>query len=217
MSEPNPPMNQAFKVAIVVLALLGIFATGAVVGLVVTAHFSNRRFENYERERKEELRQQEQKAAEAARREQEEQQKLVQMVAQLRQQVQRQSQQRMPPAQAQFGPQLMQRFINQIKPTPEQREALRPLVYQAAEELRRLRRDTAHSTELILEQLQDRISALLTPEQRDRFEVMIQRSREAFKRYNLEQQRRQEQQRHQEQQHRPEQQPMPPPAPATAP
>ncbi len=82
----------------------------------------------------------------------------------------------------------MQRFINQIQPTPEQREKIRPLVDQAAEDLRRLRLDTAHSTEVTLEQLQDQIAALLTPEQRERFNEMIQRSRDRFQRYNFEQQ-----------------------------
>ncbi len=98
----------------------------------------------------------------------------------------------------------MQRFLNQIMPTPEQREKIRPLVYQAAEDLRRLRRDTAHSTELILERLQDQIVPLLTPEQRDRVDEMIQKSRNAFKRYNFEQQLRQAAQRRQQEQREPQ-------------
>jgi hypothetical protein len=203
MNETPASMNQAFRVAIVILVFFGIFAAGAVTGLVITAHFANRRVEHFMHERQEEARLQEQRDQDDRLRSEKEQQKLVDMVASLREQVQWQSQQpsqqRMASAPGQFGPQLMQRFINQIMPTPEQREKIQPLVYQAAEDLRRLRRDTAHSTELILEQLQDQIATLLTPEQRGRFDAMIQKSRNAFKRYNFEQQLRQQQQRQQEQ------------------
>ena len=93
----------------------------------------------------------------------------------------------------------MQRFINQLHPTPAQREQIRPLVDQAAESLRRLRADTAHTTEVTLEHLEDQISAVLQPAQRDRFNELIARWREAFQRFNQEQQRRQAEQRLQEQ------------------
>lgn len=193
-------MNQAFRVALVIVVFFGIFAAGAVTGLVITSHVAARRLDFLKQEHQEERqRQEQQEQADRLQREQE-QQKLTDMIGMLRQQVQQQSQQRRQPGPGQFGPQLMQRFVNQIQPTPEERQKIRPLVFQSAEDLRRLRLDTAHSTELILEHLQDQIAALLTPDQRDRFDQMIQRSRAAFQKYNLEQQMRQTRQRQQEQQ-----------------
>jgi Asp-tRNA(Asn)/Glu-tRNA(Gln) amidotransferase A subunit family amidase len=96
----------------------------------------------------------------------------------------------------------MQRFVNQIKPapTPEERDQIRPLVNQAAEDLRRLRQETAHSTEKTLEHLEDQIAAILTPAQRDRFSDLIQHWRDDFQKYNSDQQQRQAQQRLLEQQ-----------------
>ena len=85
----------------------------------------------------------------------------------------------------------MQRFVNQIRPTADQREKIRPMVNDAAESLRRLRRDTTHSTELILQNLEDQISVVLAPAQRDHFNDMIQRNREALQQYNQQLQQRQ--------------------------
>jgi hypothetical protein len=191
-------MNQAFRVAIVILVFFGIFAAGAVTGLVITTHIAARRLEAFKQERAEEQHQQEQRdQADRLQREQE-QQKLVGMIAQLRQQVQHPPLARTAAGPGQIGPQLMQRLIRQINPTPAQQEQIRVLVGQSAEQLRRLRRDTAHSTELIIERLQDQIAALLTPEQGARFAEMIEKSRQAFQRYNFQQQMRQEQQRQRE-------------------
>ena len=169
-----------------------------------------------------------------------EKQQFTQLVGVLRQQLQQQQQlrqqqpgpgpmqqgQRRPPAPEQFGPQLMQRFTNQIRPplTPDERATIRPLVNQTAEDLRRLRRDTTNKTEEMLEHLQDQISAVLTPAQRDRFGDMIQRWRDAFQKYNAEQQQRQAEQRLQEQRRQKQLQqpapagsPPPPPPPPAAP
>lgn len=227
-------MNQAFRVALVSLALIGIFLAGGVVGGIAMAQYGKGRFERMENERREEQHQRQQ-----------EQQRLTQLVVQLRTQQQRDQQQlqqqleqqRPPPAQQsaqgralpapeQFGPQLMQRFVNQINPRPtaDQRDKIRPMVNQAAEELRRLRRDTAHSTELILQQLEDQIAATLNPAQRDRFTDAIQRWRDATQKFNAEMQQRQAEQRLQEQQQlqraqqrRQQQQPKPPLTPSPAP
>jgi len=193
-------VNQFLKVAAVAAVFAVIFASGAVIGGVVMVHVARGRFEHfqYQRDRLEE----QQHEMEQQKREIEQQQ-FRQMIGALRQQLQQmqmQRQQRGLPTPEQFGPQLMQRFIKQIGPTPEQRDQIRPMVNQAAEALRRLRRDTTHSSEMILEHLQDQIAVVLTPEQRDRFEDMIQRWRDAFQRYNLQQQQRQAQQRLMEQQ-----------------
>jgi len=199
-------MNQFLKIAAIVATFSVIFLAGAVIGGVVVAQFSRVRFERFDHQRQmEQQRLQAQRQVEQAQR-QLEQQRFNQMLGSLRQQLQGQQQQmqqaqrRALPAPEQFGPQLMQRFVNQIRPTPDEREKIRPLVNQAAEDLRRLRRDTTHSTEMILEHLQDQISAILNPVQRDRFSDMVQGWRDKFQQFNLEQQQRQAQQRLLEQQ-----------------
>ena len=98
----------------------------------------------------------------------------------------------------QFGAQLMRRWMNanQLALTPEQKQRIRPIIFDTAESLGRLRRDTGHSAELMIEHMQDEIAALLTPEQRDRFNVMIERQRERVQKFNQQQQwRAQDQQR----------------------
>ncbi len=175
-------MNQAFRVAVVVVAFVGIFLAGAITGGVVTAHFVLQRQMRLEQARD----------------------RLIQTVATLR--VQLQKQQASPPqgprpiirrlpSPGQFGPQLMQRFVNQIQPTPEERQRIQPLVDQTAETLRRLRRDTVYRTEVALEHLEDQIAAVLNPDQRNRFDEMVQRWRDAFQRFNYLQQQRQAEQR----------------------
>jgi hypothetical protein len=226
-------MNQALRVALILAAFVGIFAAGAVLGGVVMAHFAKERFDRLDSDRKEEQHhhQQEQRrltmVSEGLRMQLQRQQQDFQQQRQQLQQLQQQQQRSGPagqpgrtlPSPEQFGPQLMQRFVNQIQPraSNEERDKIRPMVNQAAEELRRLRRDTAHSTELILQRLQDQIAGVLTPEQRDHFTDAIARWRDAIQKYNNEQQQRQAQarlaeqeqlkriqQRRQQQQHPPQ-------------
>jgi Skp family chaperone for outer membrane proteins len=204
-------MNQALKVIVVILAFVGIFLAGAVTGGVVIAIVSKGRMQLVQHERQLEHVQHQMEQQER----QMEKQQFTQLVGVLRQQLQQQQQlrqqppsgpmqqgQRRPPAPEQFGPQLMQRFTNQIRPplTPDERATIRPLVNQTAEDLRRLRRDTTNKTEAMLEHLQDQISAVLTPAQRDHFSDLIERWRDAFQKYNAEQQQRQALQRATEQQ-----------------
>jgi hypothetical protein len=208
-------MNQALRVALILAAFAGIFGAGAVLGGVVMVHFAKERFDRLDNDRKEEQRhhQQEQhrlaQIGEGLRMQMQRQQQDFQQQRQLLQQLQQQQASRAAqpgqagqpgrslPSPEQFGPQLLQRYVNQIQPraTNEQRDKIRPMVNQAAEDLRRLRRDTAHSTELILQQLQDQIASVLTPEQRDRFTDAIARWRDNFQKYNAEQQQRQAQAR----------------------
>lgn len=209
-------MNQALRVVVVVLAFVGIFLAGAITGGVTTAQFIERRRAPFERERFQEH------------------QRLVAENASLRQQLQLDEQKLRswrPPARGrqggpwqdrrraapeQFGTELMQRFVNQVHPTPAQREQIRPLVFQAGEDLRRLRRDTANNAEIIVERLEDQISAVLAPAQRDRFDDLIQRWRDAFSRYNRQMQQMQAKQRQREMQEiRPR--PSPPPQRPAAP
>lgn len=106
--------------------------------------------------------------------------------------------QRPPSRPEQFDAQLMRRWMNssQLDLTPEQRRQIRPIVLEAAESSRRLRRDTFHSEQLIIEHMQDAIAALLTPDQRQKFQLMIEQRRERMQKFIQEQQgRAQEQQR----------------------
>jgi hypothetical protein len=220
-------MSQALKVFIGVLAFVGIFLAGAVTGVGVYAILSRGRMQQFQHEHQLEQVQHQMEQQER----QMEKQQFTQLVGVLRQQLQQQQQlrqqqpgpmqagQRRLPAPEQFGPQLMQRFTNQIRPplTPDERATIRPLVNQTAEDLRRLRRDTTNKTEDMLEHLQDQISAVLTPAQRDRFGDMIQRWRDAFQKYNADQQQRQAAQKMMEQRRQREMQQLnpagsPPPA-----
>lgn len=94
---------------------------------------------------------------------------------------------RAPAAVQQLGPQLFRRLTERLNLTEEQREKIKPIEVRTTEDLRRLRRETQHSTELALERMQDEISAILTPEQRVQFEEQIARSRERIKNFLKEQ------------------------------
>jgi Spy/CpxP family protein refolding chaperone len=90
-------------------------------------------------------------------------------------------------SQLQFGPQLLSRLTEQLELTEEQRKAIKPIETRTTEELRRLRRETQHNTELIIESMQDDISKELTPEQRVKFDEMIVKARERIKKFIQEQ------------------------------
>lgn len=95
-------------------------------------------------------------------------------------------QQSQPP---QLGPQLIRRFVMQLDLTAEQREKIKPIELRGAEEIRRAVRDARHSTDVILERTQDEIGAILTPEQRTKFEEMVARARERIQKYRQEQEK----------------------------
>ncbi|MEO5961736.1 MAG: hypothetical protein ABIR80_21695 [Opitutaceae bacterium] len=95
----------------------------------------------------------------------------------------------MAPAMAppQFGPQLMRRFTEQLNLSREQKMKIRPIATRTEEELRRIRRETQHNTELVIERMQDQVAALLTPEQRGRFDELVFQARDRVKRFIREQ------------------------------
>jgi hypothetical protein len=109
-----------------------------------------------------------------------------------------------PPARPEdFGVQIMNRWLrfNQLDLTPEQRQQIRPIVNETAESLRRLRQENLHSGELVLETMQDQVTAVLTPAQRTKFENLINQQRQRMQQFNRQQQLRaaQQQQMQQEQ------------------
>jgi len=97
--------------------------------------------------------------------------------------------QRQPMAE-QYGPKLMQRLVTQLDLTPEQQDKIKPIVDQAAEELRQLRRTTQRTTASVLERMQGDIGAVLTPAQKTKFDDQVSQQRERFKRFMEERARR---------------------------
>jgi Spy/CpxP family protein refolding chaperone len=100
-------------------------------------------------------------------------------------------QQGRPTAPENFGVQLMQRWVrsNQLDLTPAQRQKIRPIVADTAEDLRRLRRESQHSAELMIEHMQDEIAAILTPDQQNRFNDLIDAQRRRMRQFIQFQQR----------------------------
>lgn len=80
-----------------------------------------------------------------------------------------------------LGPQLFRQFTEQLNLTDEQREKIKPIELRVSEELRRSRREIQHNTQVTLDKMQDEISAILTPEQRTKFEERIAEGRERVK------------------------------------
>ena len=95
----------------------------------------------------------------------------------------------------QLGPQLFRRLTNQLGLTQEQRQKIRPIELRATEELNRLRRDSVHSTQVLIDKNEDEIRALLTPEQAAKFDTMVAAQRDRIAKFVLEQQKRQREQR----------------------
>lgn len=82
-----------------------------------------------------------------------------------------------------FGVQPIRRMTEALHLTPEQSEKIKPIEQRMGEELRRVRRDAQHNTQLVFERVQVEISAVLTPEQRREFEAQIAKGRERMKRF----------------------------------
>ena len=80
-----------------------------------------------------------------------------------------------------LGPQVFRQYTDQLDLTAEQQEKIKPIELRITETLRRLRRDAQHNTELALQEMQDEISKVLTPQQRTQFETRIAEGRERMK------------------------------------
>jgi Spy/CpxP family protein refolding chaperone len=87
------------------------------------------------------------------------------------------------PMSEQFGPQLLRRLVTQLDLTPEQQEKMKPIVSQAAEELRELRRSTQRTSAAVVVRMQGDIAALLTPAQKVKFDELVAQQRDRFKRF----------------------------------
>lgn len=68
-----------------------------------------------------------------------------------------------------FGPRTMQRLTVELSLTHEQRAVVEPVINRAADELRRLRRESWKQSSAVIEVMDEGVSAALTSEQRIRF------------------------------------------------
>lgn len=78
-----------------------------------------------------------------------------------------------PKAPANPGPAIMRQFTRKLKPTPEQREKIEPLITRAGEDLQRIGavqqaqwRENLENSTRVYERLYEDVSGWLTPEQR---------------------------------------------------
>ncbi|HTB81677.1 MAG TPA: hypothetical protein VK717_12400 [Opitutaceae bacterium] len=109
-----------------------------------------------------------------------------------------------------FNPQMLRRFAEQLDLTREQREQLRPIIMQYAEEFRVLRRENDSA----IQRMGEDVDKVLTPDQRVKLEklkdeqrIRVLEQREKVRRFLLDRNRNGEQ---------PAPPPSPPPAPAPA-
>lgn len=85
----------------------------------------------------------------------------------------------------QFGPQLMRKYANALDLTPDQHEKVGAIVKATVMQLSRQRREVQLTSALALEKMQDDIAALLTPEQRTKFEDLISAQRQKLQEFKL--------------------------------
>jgi Spy/CpxP family protein refolding chaperone len=88
----------------------------------------------------------------------------------------------------QFGPQLMRSFENRLDLTKEQRDQIGPIVKRTVQELGRQRHEVQLTSALAIERMQDEIAAVLTPEQRVKFEDLISQQRARLQQFRQQQQ-----------------------------
>ncbi len=97
---------------------------------------------------------------------------------------------RRPLSTEQMGPQLIRKIAmaDELALAPAQRFHINQIARTTAEKLNRLRRETTLNSLLIIEEMQDEISAQLTPGQRAKFEVLLTDQRERMMQFKQDQQ-----------------------------
>jgi Spy/CpxP family protein refolding chaperone len=83
----------------------------------------------------------------------------------------------------QLGPQLMKSFANKLDLTDDQRAQIEPIVRRTAAQLGRDRHEVQLTSALAIERMQDEISAVLTPDQRVKFDALIAKQRERLQQF----------------------------------
>lgn len=94
--------------------------------------------------------------------------------------VKRQMERRAPSEQ--FVARHLDRLSEELSLTPEQLETVRGIVRQHGTELRRLREESMNQTRARIREMNAQISAVLTPEQKVKFEEVLERQRERMRR-----------------------------------
>jgi Spy/CpxP family protein refolding chaperone len=83
----------------------------------------------------------------------------------------------------QWGPQRLKMMTERLELTPEQQEKLSPIIQHDMQELARIRRNSFAETRRIVEQMNREIAAVLTPEQKVKFDEMNRELRERMQRF----------------------------------
>jgi len=78
------------------------------------------------------------------------------------------------------------KMTEELALTSEQRTQVDEILHRCSEDLGTLRRDSITATSGKFREMNQKISALLTPEQAAKFEEMLQRQRERFRRFQAE-------------------------------
>lgn len=81
-----------------------------------------------------------------------------------------------------WGPTRLKTLEKELALTPEQIDRLKPIVRRDVDELNRLRQQGFQETRRILERMENDIAALLTPEQKTKFEKFNEERRERARR-----------------------------------
>jgi Spy/CpxP family protein refolding chaperone len=82
----------------------------------------------------------------------------------------------------QWGHDRLKQLTERLDLTPEQQEKLRPIIKPYTEELNRIRTSSINDTRRVLERLEHDVAAVLTPEQRAKFEELNREQRERMQR-----------------------------------
>jgi hypothetical protein len=99
---------------------------------------------------------------------------------------------RPPPAPDNFHPHVMRRLTSELGLDAGQSARIDPVIQRAGEELRVLRQESMRQSGAVLEKMNGAVSAELTPEQREKFEVLKEAQRARMKAAMDERQRRRE-------------------------
>ncbi len=75
------------------------------------------------------------------------------------------------------------RWLAHLHLTPDQDQKLRPIIEQADNELRNLRALDLREIEGILDRVQDRMNAVLTPDQQERLQQMLEERKQRLEQW----------------------------------
>lgn len=94
------------------------------------------------------------------------------------------------PAPEGFGPQTLLRLTAELGLTEAQRAAIEPVIGRTGEQLRTLRQESVRQSGALIEAMNTAVAAELTPEQREKFEVLKEAQRARMRTIMEERQRR---------------------------